>query len=194
MEIPFAFGYTKTNANSFEFKSNRRPVLAVVGSRNAVSGEQVKSAETGLNMHVIHTDPTVFVDSRGRLTRLGKLIKEVTDFIDHDIDILVTTSFSRYIPALKETSARLLSRIAAETVKQCELSGLFLTGGDIAGETCHALGCSGLKILKELEPGVVLSQSIGAQERDVKIVTKAGGFGKDRTIVDSVRYLRGDRR
>ena len=106
--------------------------------------------------------------------------------------VLITTSRSRYMPDLKESNARLLARIAAGTVKSRELAGLFLTGGDTARETCRALGASGIRILKEIEQGVILGEAMGTAKGDVRIITKAGGFGRDNTIVKAIDYLRGE--
>ena len=145
------------------------------------------------SIHVISIEPDKFVDGQGKLTGLRVLTKEVSDFINCGKNVIVTTSLSRYVPALKESSARLLARIADRTVNRWELTGLFLTGGDIARETCSALGVTGIRILKELDPGVILGETSGRVKGNVRIITKAGGFGSDKTIVDAIGFLRGDK-
>ena len=191
-ELPQAFGYKPVAEKPFVLTVSTKPVLAVVGSRNYTSMKQIKTAEMCLSIHVISIEPDKFVDGEGKLTGLRALIKEVAEFINCGKSELITTALSRYVPALKESSARLLARIVARTVNRWEMAGLFLTGGDIARETCSALGVTGIKILKELEPGVILGETMGRVRGDIRIITKAGGFGGDKTIVDAIYYLRGD--
>ena len=193
-ELPQAFGYKPVAEKPFVLTVSTKPVLAVVGSRNYTSMKQIKTAEMCLSIHVISIEPDKFVDGEGKLTGLRALIKEVADFINCGKSVLITTALSRYVPALKESSARLLARIVARTVNRWEMAGLFLTGGDIARETCSALGVTGIKILKELEPGVILGETMGRVRGDIRIITKAGGFGGDKTIVDAISYLRGGER
>lgn len=191
-ELPLALGYKQTEEKTFQLAPSTKPVLAVVGSRNNTSIKQIKTAEKYLSLPVISIEPEKFVDSRGKLTGLRTLIQEVGDFINCGKSVIITTALSRYVPALKESSARLLAKIVTRTVRKQELAGLFLTGGDIARETCRALGVTGIRILKELEPGVIFGEAIRTRIESVKIITKAGGFGRDRAIVDAICYLRGE--
>lgn len=192
-ELPLAFGYKPIEEKPFELTASTKPVLAVVGSRNYASIKQMETAEKRLSLPVISIEPDKFVDSHEKLSGLRMLTKEVSDFINCGKSVLITTALSRYVPALKESSARLLARIVATTVRRCELAGLFLTGGDIARETCSALGVTGIRILKELEPGVIFGEAISRVKGNVKVITKAGGFGRDTTIVDAIHYLRGEK-
>ena len=93
------------------------------------------------------------------------------------------------MPALKELTARVLARIAVRAIRRWDVAGLILTGGDVAKETCEALGATGVRILKELEPGVVVGEVIGGIKEGLRIVTKAGGFGSDGAIVNAIYYL-----
>ncbi|MDP6127323.1 MAG: four-carbon acid sugar kinase family protein [Dehalococcoidales bacterium] len=191
-ELPPVFGYKAKGDKPFQLEVTSKPALTVVGSRNSASMEQMKTAEMSLSLGVVSIEPDKSIDSQGKLTGLRRLRDEVADFMYEGKSVLITTSRSRYMPDLKESNARLLARIAAGTVKSRELAGLFLTGGDTARETCRALGASGIRILKEIEQGVILGEAMGTAKGDVRIITKAGGFGRDNTIVKAIDYLRGE--
>ena len=70
--------------------------------------------------------------------------------------------------------------------------GLVATGGHTAENTLATfLGCNGVKVLEELEPGVVCGRLLGgglpsADLTGRPIVLKAGGFGSDETLARCV--------
>lgn len=76
-------------------------------------------------------------------------------------------------------------------MKAQRLSGLFLTGGDTAIEMIRALEASGSEIQEEITPGVVLGTLIGGIADGLKIVTKAGAFGQQDTLLESMKRLSG---
>ena len=71
------------------------------------------------------------------------------------------------------------------------LAGIFLTGGDTAVSVCRALGVGSIDILAEVLPGIPLGQLVGGCCPGLRVVTKAGAFGSDNAIVESVKALRG---
>ena len=71
------------------------------------------------------------------------------------------------------------------------LAGMFLTGGDTAVAVCRALGVGSIEILAEVLPGIPLGQLVGGWRPGLRVVTKAGAFGADTAIVESVRVLKG---
>jgi uncharacterized protein YgbK (DUF1537 family) len=85
--------------------------------------------------------------------------------------------------ALAEGLAALLRPAAAR------MGGLFATGGETACALLTQLGVHGIRLLEEVEPGVPLGITQGALE--VPVMTKAGAFGHDATILRSLARLRG---
>ncbi|MCJ7564790.1 MAG: hypothetical protein MUP52_09405 [Candidatus Aminicenantes bacterium] len=69
------------------------------------------------------------------------------------------------------------------------ISGLFLSGGDIALEVCRRLGISTISVMGEVEPGVPAGEAILGDAKRVRIVTKAGGFGSNEAIALSLNFL-----
>ncbi|GBC74906.1 hypothetical protein HRbin06_00213 [archaeon HR06] len=65
-----------------------------------------------------------------------------------------------------------------------------IIGGDTLNQVCEGLKASGFKILKELEPGIPLMEFLDGKLKGFKVVSKAGGFGDENTLVRIVNYLR----
>jgi uncharacterized protein YgbK (DUF1537 family) len=83
--------------------------------------------------------------------------------------------------ALAERLADLLAPAARR------MGGLFATGGETACALLTHLGVHGIRLLEEVEPGVPLGITQGALR--VPVMTKAGAFGHDATILRSLARL-----
>ncbi|SFV07354.1 Uncharacterized conserved protein YgbK, DUF1537 family [Methylobacterium sp. 174MFSha1.1] len=68
------------------------------------------------------------------------------------------------------------------------LGALVATGGETAAALLAHLGVDGLRLIDEIEPGVSLGLTRGALA--VPIVTKAGAFGTEDTLLRAVHHLR----
>ncbi len=56
---------------------------------------------------------------------------------------------------------------------------------------CRALGAEALSIQHEVQPGVPGGQLVGGRAAGLPVVTKAGGFGDPRALLDALDYLHG---
>ena len=74
---------------------------------------------------------------------------------------------------------------------QFSLSGIFMTGGDIARAVCRELGATALRALGEVQPGIPAGLLVGGPLDGTRVVTKAGGFGGELSIARSIQYLQG---
>ena len=91
---------------------------------------------------------------------------------------------------VSERVADAMGKIARD-LTTLPLAGIFLTGGDTAVSVCRALGVGSIDILAEVLPGIPLGQLVGGCCPGLRVVTKAGAFGGDNAIVESVKALRG---
>lgn len=82
-----------------------------------------------------------------------------------------------------------LARLTAEFLdREAEVKGLILTGGATAKTVANACGAQAISIIEEIEPGIPLASMVGPQAK--LIVIKAGGFGNDPTLVQSIEKIR----
>ena len=83
---------------------------------------------------------------------------------------------------------KFLGELTATIVRNSPAGNLILTGGDIALGVCLALGIQNLNIVDELLPGIPLSIA-NLKKFNLKIVTKAGGFGEKDTLFKLIKKL-----
>jgi uncharacterized protein YgbK (DUF1537 family) len=68
------------------------------------------------------------------------------------------------------------------------LGGLILTGGETARAVLTTAGVQAIRVRGEVEPGVPMGTTLGAIS--LPIVTKAGAFGDDHTLIRALAALR----
>ncbi|MGE5514775.1 MAG: four-carbon acid sugar kinase family protein [Bacteroidota bacterium] len=156
----------------------RGPVLTVVGSLAEASRLQARVlADAGLVRHILVAPATLEagpVDPAWKEAQLA-LAGGVVDGVDMLLEIALAPDpdLSRG-PALAGRLAALVEPVAPN------LGGLVATGGDTACALLSQLGVKGIRLIDEVEPGVPLGLTQGAQV--VPVVTKAGAFGDAGTL------------
>lgn len=68
------------------------------------------------------------------------------------------------------------------------MGALVLSGGETACEVLRVLGVTALRLIEEIEPGMPLSLTLG-MDRNLPVITKAGGFGNPQSLVHCRRFL-----
>ena len=76
-----------------------------------------------------------------------------------------------------------LALFVAEVLAATQPGHLFLTGGDTADAVLTAIEAEGIRILGEVVAGVVQGVLIGGPLDGLPVVTKAGAFGQNDTLV-----------
>ena len=65
-----------------------------------------------------------------------------------------------------------------------------LVGGDTAYSVLTGLKADSIAMKTEVQPGISIGAVVGGEASSKLVVTKAGGFGDDDTLVRVCRYLR----
>lgn len=171
------------------------PVLAIVGS---VSKENEVAVDYCAKMGVKVLELTLkdFVEDKYENT-----LKTALETLDSGEDLLITTSKNR--KSYEESKSylenkglnqdkefrKLIEVLVEEVIKKSKLSGLFITGGTTAFNALKALKASGTVLLRELEPGIIISEIKGLED-ELLMVSKAGAFGNEKTIYNSLAEIR----
>lgn len=167
--------------------------LGVVGSLNPVSRRQLRlaSEECGIGLELIH-------GKRGR-ERHERIVAAL------DAGRPVVLASPEPATPITDVSARRMSAALAGVVRRTVGLlirrrrahtggiGLILAGGDTAVAVIHALGADTVLVTGEMSPGVATGTALcrsDGRELEVALVTKAGGFGDDRTLIKAFEYLR----
>ena len=88
--------------------------------------------------------------------------------------------------ALGGRLAASLARVLHKALESA--AGLVVTGGETAANLMAEVGIHGIRLVAEVESGVPAGMTLG--RFSLPIVTKAGSFGTDRTLVSSLDFLR----
>ncbi len=70
------------------------------------------------------------------------------------------------------------------------MSGLVLTGGDIARSCCSHLSATAIKLVAEVAPGIPLGLLKGGPCDGLRVITKAGAFGTEDALCKAVDFLK----
>lgn len=93
---------------------------------------------------------------------------------------------------IRERVGRALASAASEAFEGDPV-GLFVTGGDVAMAVFSALDVSSIALSgEEVEAGIPLSYLDGGVADDTPVITKAGGFGREETVINCLDALGGD--
>lgn len=96
-----------------------------------------------------------------------------------------------YSPEARGADSGAVVAVLAEVVARLSEEGLFdalaLTGGETAVGVARGLGASGIRLFGEVGAGVPVGALIGP--RPYTVVTKAGGFGEDGTLLEILESL-----
>jgi D-threonate/D-erythronate kinase len=90
---------------------------------------------------------------------------------------------------VSETIASFLGELAKKVVNEVKIRGVLFTGGDTAIKAAHSLGITGTIILDEIVYGVPYGYFADEQYKNIIVVSKAGGFGKEDTIHKVLKFL-----
>ncbi|MCM3760536.1 four-carbon acid sugar kinase family protein [Alkalihalobacillus oceani] len=184
----------KQASTTVEQAENTPPTLTVAGSVSTVTRKQIAfQKEKGAFVQAIHPLHLLKDDQEV----LSKWFEEAKLVIGNNEDLVITTVFTPEVAVeleayiaevgidkleLGNQIASTLGTFASKLIKEVKVSGLILTGGDIAYQTCLQLDIHALEVMKEIEEGIPLSKVVGGPYADTAIVTKAGAFGQESSL------------
>ncbi len=188
--------------SKFSLECQKRIAFAFSGSISGKTRSQIKFLE--------NENDTAFINMAGEkllngMLKINEIIADVSSKIaggvsrfifvsaltKHDVDAV--NHFAKEQAISKEEAAGRLSvemgRFAATLIKKFKPFGVLLTGGETAINTVHALGATGIKIDREILPGIQCGTLTGCAVKSL-VVTKAGGFGSNDAILKTFQFFK----
>jgi uncharacterized protein YgbK (DUF1537 family) len=160
-----------------------RSVLVVVGSLNGVSRGQLGRLVEEHGEVAIPVGP-------GSAGTVREVVAAAREALSGGVCAVVHSS-GRASSGARGQVMRSLAGAAAALAEEGLFDGLVLTGGSTAVAVSRGLGASGIRLAGEVEAGVPAGTLIGP--KPYTVVTKAGGFGGPKTLVEAVQsLLKGD--
>lgn len=90
---------------------------------------------------------------------------------------------------VSEITAQILGETGATILRQQDVAGVILTGGDTASAVCQSLGVTGIRILEEIAPAIPLGKMKIPEGKSFWVITKAGAFGNPDALVKASQKL-----
>ncbi len=182
----------------------RFSVVGICGSLSPVTREQVEYAARNLQIPVLEVISDKMVNEQEKTGEIQRLVTLALSYLTQGKDILVTTDnprkelpsevflrhSRRVAQALGDLTMELLNSTRCKVQEMGQISGLFLTGGDIALSVCQHLGARGIHLVEEVLPGIPAGRLIGGNYAGLNIITKAGAFGRPEAIARCMEYLK----
>ncbi len=188
--------------NLFEIEYKTPPSLAVVGSVSSVTRLQVKFAENS-GIKILKVPVSDIIEGRS----IEDTVNEAVEILNQGKDLILISPASYSLEEyeqingsgiLKSMSTNeisifvqdVLGEISKEVLDKVKISGVFLTGGDTATGLFKKLGALGSSISGEVTTGIPLMRLRGGSFDGLKVITKAGAFGKEDILAYSMRKLK----
>jgi uncharacterized protein YgbK (DUF1537 family) len=164
--------------------------LLVCGTNSEVTRRQIKTLVRNFPYEEIALNPAMLMDEHPgvdffkgvSLARSKLSAKHMIITIDSPQKVTVSArqlSRQQVAQSMIEGLGRFLSAVMTDT----RPGFLFLTGGDTADAIITSVAAKGIRILGEIVTGVVQGTLIGGPLDGLPVVTKAGAFGADDTLM-----------
>lgn len=172
-----------------KFRNVKEPFLIVSGSRNQRTLDQLVQVIDRLCFPLVEPDLKRFTHAKDSRHEIDRLSHRLLQLLEEYPGGILSTSFQGLLPSRRGSVSTNLGKVAANVLSHQSLSGLILTGGDVAWKACHFLKSSAMRIEGEVLPGIPLSSLTDGPLKGLRIITKSGGFGDRGTLVKLARYL-----
>lgn len=195
------------NQHEFELGRNEHPVLMVIGSVHKNTRKQLEIVSSDPFVKAIKVNSHCIVAGEEAYKKeITRVLESIKLGMEENFDIVLYSSgnpeevklaqdtgaaFGMTATMVSEKISETLGLITAKTLEKFEINRIFLTGGDTAKKVCFAMGIHEFKLLDEVENGIPIGTFIHPKE--ITAITKAGGFGAESSLLQSLSILRGGR-
>jgi uncharacterized protein YgbK (DUF1537 family) len=184
--------------------SKHKPVIVLSGSPALMSKRQIEFAVKHLDnigYLKLHNE-SLFDSESSRQKELRRVQGEIERILAKGKNLIIDgagedkESLRRYykdnlilLYRNSDILLNILSDILKAIVNKVDIRGLILFGGDTAFRICYNLGVYGVHIVEEVEPYIPAGILIGGRLDGLPVITKAGGFGSESTLVSAIKYF-----
>ncbi|MCP4397858.1 MAG: four-carbon acid sugar kinase family protein [bacterium] len=182
------------NRRKSPFSASTPPVLIVAGSCSQITVGQIEEFRSHKKTVGISISPEHLLHRRSDFS-MKDIIADITESLEAGYDTVLHLTQNSSASGTLGCGRRLADRLGGITLnilqKPLSLSGLILTGGDIAKAVCEHLELDGIELHHELYPAVPVGRCLGGGIRPgLNIITKGGGCGSEDILSGAVSYLK----
>lgn len=189
--------------NIMKLEKRVEPVFGICSSVSSVTSNQIKVAEKAGIKLVKVPIPEFLIGADDEAPYVSACIEYLMD--DKDVILCSSASYDRGdversieagkrinkdIFQISDYTQEVISRISEKVLESVKVSGVFLTGGDTAIGFLKSIRARGSYILSEVAIGIPMMRILGGKFDGMKLITKAGAFGKEDAITYAFRKLK----
>ena len=187
--------------NQKQLLKKNKVMLIVAGTYNHITRIQIDKVLSNTNSVLIKIDTNRIINGK-LLEEVQKIIEDAMTFYNNQKEIIgpliiaVDTLFKLpcEMDLLTSRHSRDVAIAIGEIVKGLVdkdiVESLLITGGDTALHVLYALNTEGIDLQEEVLAGIPLGLLSGGKAHNVRIVTKAGGFGSSTALLEVIKHLK----
>ncbi|MFP7737359.1 four-carbon acid sugar kinase family protein [Priestia aryabhattai] len=199
--LPQAYGLQQYK-KKVSFLRKDKPVLFVIGSVSKVGRNQLRQLLLNSDTIGLEINPSkIILDSASKQKELSRVTDKALKSLETGKSIALFSSgevkktheigkkqgFSAI--EMSDYISMTMGEVAVALINQCNITNLFLTGGDTAQQVLSQLQVHKFHLLDEVEPGIPLGKL--DYKGEIFAVTKAGSFGTDLAMLKAKSKLQG---
>ncbi|RPI21088.1 MAG: four-carbon acid sugar kinase family protein, partial [Chloroflexota bacterium] len=206
-ELPEAWGFSgRLQEELADQGENQAGILCVAGSLMPQTKAQIEHLETcgatRLTLDTLH-----IFDPAQRRQEIQRLVAQITPIIQAGRDVILhalnrpdevarTKQEGERSGLTPTETSRLVSTTLAEVtaaiLEQTGQNRLIVAGGETSAAVCDRLGIRGLRIWKEIQPG--LPSCLSLSDPPILLVLKSGSFGSPDFLEQAIWHAREESR
>ncbi|MDR3562541.1 MAG: four-carbon acid sugar kinase family protein [Negativicutes bacterium] len=187
------------------WQASRAPVAVIAGSVSNITRGQIAKLTERPDVVYVMVTPHALLTAENAKTEIERCYQAAAAAVAAGTNAVIASGYSDDIVAATTAQAKAigldsqqagnliaagLGEIGKSLALNLSLSGLVLTGGDIAVAVCAALEATGIKVSKEVAPGIPLGALQGGLRDGLRVVTKAGAFGSEDALSKAMDFLK----
>lgn len=174
-------------------------ILVVAGTFNQTTKNQIDEVikRTGANLIIIDTDRIIEGKTQEEIEKVVEKIQQLYKIDRIKPSLFIIAVDTLFKPDVDDSQIRKWSKTIAEAIggtvrtiiDKATVQSIIITGGDTALHVLNALKAKGIDLEKEILPGIPLGRLIGGKANEIPVITKAGGFGTSKALLEVIRHL-----
>ena len=207
-------GLSEALANTQNFtRKTEKPLLAVVGSMSDIAQKQIAAVRLRSDVTLVDIDINALFSASS--TVMASQCEDAVKALMSGNHCIIRTchnenqrfeidarcqqlglsrqqlgeTISHSLGELTRNIVQALDSLTAGSANQRLPGGLYLSGGDIAIAVATALGATGFQIKGQIASCVPWGYLLNSVVGTTPVMTKAGGFGNETTLLDVLRFI-----
>ncbi|WP_174870990.1 D-threonate kinase [Pectobacterium polaris] len=208
-------GLSEALANAQNFtRKTEKPLLAVVGSMSDIAQKQIAAVRLRSDVTLVEIDINALFSADSSTVMASQCEDAVKALMKGNHCIIRTChnenqrfeidarcqqlglsrqqlgeTISHSLGELTRNIVQALDSLTADSANRRLPGGLYLSGGDIAIAVATALGATGFQIKGQIASCVPWGYLLNSVVGTTPVMTKAGGFGNETTLLDVLRFI-----